>query len=317
MEGSMTRQAHELRPLIILAGGARDDEAVRGETDRIAGPKGVTIQVGGRPLIDVVVERYAACGSFEPILVAGPMERYGPTRGPATVVDTDVDFAGNIRAGIAAIPPEVAPGPVFFSSCDVIPEPAELERVMDDYYAHVPLDFWYPQIRVAGGAESLGTSAYKRKYWIRPEGEAEAAETLPGHLLAIDPEVVRRPLFYRCFELAYQSRTQPVAWRFLSISGGTLLQLVREDLRSLRAGRLPFHLVEILGNGFRLAWGLARGGITQAEVERYLGKTFSTRRHRRRYPDRGGRIPILDALSLARDIDTQGEAEEFHLEVRS
>jgi hypothetical protein len=129
--------------------------------------------------------------------------------------------------------------------------------------------------------------------------------------------VVRRSLFYRCFELAYQSRTQPVAWRFLSISGGTLLQLVREDIRSLASGRLPFHLWEILGNGFRLAWGLARGGITQANVERFLGKTFSTRRHRRRFPDRGGRIPILDALSLARDIDTKAEAREYNLEVKS
>jgi hypothetical protein len=311
------RPAPELRPLIILAGGARDDEAVRGETDRIAGPKGITIQLDGRPLIDVVVERFTACGGFDPILIAGPVERYGASRGPATVVDTDVDFAGNIRAGLAGIPDSVAPGPVFFASCDVIPVVEELRGVMDDYHEHTPLDFWYPQIRVPEDKKLLGSSAYKRRYLIRPEGEERVVETLPGHLLAIDPQVVRRSLFYRCFELAYQSRTQPVAWRFLSISGGTLLQLVREDIRSLASGRLPFHLWEILGNGFRLAWGLARGGITQANVERFLGKTFSTRRHRRRFPDRGGRIPILDALSLARDIDTKAEAREYNLEVKS
>jgi len=308
-------RVREMRPLIILAGGARDDEAVRGETDRIAGPKGMTIQLGGRPLIDVVVERFAVSGSFDPILVAGPMERYGASRGPARVVDTNVDFAGNIRAALAALPSTIPPGPVFFASCDVIPEASELRGMLEDYEAHQPLDFWYPQIRVPEDRTKLGSSAYKRTDWIRPEGEEEAVETLPGHLVAINPASIRRALFLRCFEIAYRSRTQPVFWRFLSISGATLLQLIREDLRAIAAGRLPFHLVEILGNATRLAWGLARGGIPQENIERSIGKVFSTRRHRRRYPERGGRIPILDGLSLARDIDTEGEAREYHLEV--
>jgi hypothetical protein len=314
MKGS---SGHAPRPLMILAGGAQEDEAVPGESDRIVGPKGITIRLGGRPLIDVVVERFAATGSFDPILVCGPADRYGEKRGAAIVVDTNLDFAGNIRAGLAAIPKDIEPGPVFFASCDVIPEVEELQRVMADYYAHLPCDFWYPQVRVPADKSELGSSAYKRTYRIIPDGEKKAVETLPGHLVAIDPECVRTDLFLLGFELAYRSRTRHVAIRFLIIFGGGLLQIVLADIRALLSGRLPYHLLEIFYHGFRLSYGLARASIDQSGVAYRAGSTFSKRSHRKRYPDRGGRIPLVEALSLARDIDTESEAVEYHLEVRA
>ena len=50
------------------------------------------------------------------------------------------------------------------------------------------------------------------------------------------------------------------------------------------------------------------GMLTQAGLEKALEVIMVTSTHRRHYPDRGVRMPILDTLSLALDMDTEEEA---------
>ena len=56
---------------------------------------------------------------------------------------------------------------------------------------------------------------------------------------------------------------------------------------------------------------LARGQATVEEFEVRVRRIFLRPEHRHRYPERRGRVPILDGLSLAKDIDTVEEAREL------
>ena len=46
----------------------------------------------------------------------------------------------------------------------------------------------------------------------------------------------------------------------------------------------------------------------RAETQSLVAEIGIRTAHRRRYPKRGARLPILDALSLAKDVDTEEEA---------
>ncbi len=56
---------------------------------------------------------------------------------------------------------------------------------------------------------------------------------------------------------------------------------------------------------------LREGSITRPALEDALRKIFVRQRHRRRHPERRIHLPIVEALSLARDIDTEEEAQEL------
>jgi len=301
-------------PLVVLAGSARKWERLAGDPDRLLGPKGITIKHDGRPLIDVVVERFHETGAFGPIFIAGPAAAYGSARGPAEVIDTDTDFAGNIRAAFEGVEKILSPRRLVFTTSDVIPDPDELKALVEDYFAHHPLDFWFPLVEVHQGAE-LGAAAGKRRYRVVPDGAAEPVTILPGHLVAVDPTAARLPLIYSSFELAYRSRTQPVSRRFLYIISHVLMNLLWADIKRMVRWVPPVLTIQVLRGAMGLAHGLDHGAITQREIEDHLRGIFIRRRHRRAFPDRRGRIPILRTLSLAKDIDTRREAEEQELEI--
>lgn len=308
-------EPHQRLPLIVLAGSARKWEAVTEHGDRLVGPKGVKIRVEGRPLIDVIVERFAAVGLFEPIFIAGPAKHYGEQRGVAEVIDTDTDFGGNIRNAVDTIVPRLAPEVIAFTTCDVIPDPAELEALAADYLEHAPVDFWFPLIKVPEDPTALGASAGKRRYRVRPDGQRKPVVILPGHLSFVRPAAMRQRLLYDCFELAYRSRTKPFLQRFFYIVRRVLWLLLREDARALVAGRPPFLTIEALYNATRLVYGVSGGVFSQRLVENRLRRIFTTRRYRRAHRDRRGRLPVIEGLSLAKDIDTRSEAEDQQVQV--
>ncbi len=303
-------------PLIILAGSAKKGEAVTGEdSHRLYGPKGLKIQLAGRPLIDVIVDRFRSSGAFDPIFIAGPANRYGATRGSAEVIDTDADFGRNIRAAMESVVARLSPGAAMFTTCDVIPEPAELDALVADYQKHAPLDFWFPLIRVPKDRAELGASGQKRRYLVIPDGVTEPVPVLPSHMVMVDPRALRLTLLYKCFQLAYRSRTRPVGARFLYISSGVLYFLVKRDVENLFKLKPPLLTLMALFNAALLSHRVGRGSITQRQVETHMHQVFGNEPHRRKYRERTGRVPILDGLSLALDIDTEEEARELALEI--
>ena len=62
--------------------------------------------------------------------------------------------------------------------------------------------------------------------------------------------------------------------------------------------------------------GLKSGNMTIERLESAVRRVVVSYGHRRRYPRRRVHLPVLfDALSLARDVDTEEEAREAGLRV--
>ena len=106
---------------------------------------------------------------------------------------------------------------------------------------------------------------------------------------------------------------QPVPRLFLYMISHVLAYLLATDLRRLVRLKPPILTIEVLVSGLLLARGLNRS-ITQERLEVYLRRIFGNWRHRAEFKDRPGRVPVLAALSLAKDIDTPQEAQERALE---
>jgi hypothetical protein len=305
-------------PLIVLAGSDRTPVVLPegAHEHALAGAKGIDIRIGGRPLIDLALERFAQSGLFEPIYVAGPVALYGEQRGEVRVIDTDSTFGDNIQVALAAVRKRHPAQPVALTTCDVLADPEELEALLEDYRIHAPMDFWFPLVKVPEDLRRLGASAWKPQYPIRPFEGQPPVRVLPNHLVVVDPDALQLRLLFRCFELAYQSRNRPIGPRLWLMVRNVIAGLLARDLRLVLRGRAPVRTWTVISNGIQLARGLRSGRITQRELEDRLRKIFVRHSHRRAFPHRRGRVPLVDALSLAKDIDTEEEAAERQGRVR-
>lgn len=299
-------------PLVLLAGrdrrGAPLPESGRG-LHPLRGYKAVDLDVAGRPLIARLLEVLRASGAFGPIFVAGPAHVSAALDG-VEPIDTDRDFGGNIRAAIEEIRRRGIAGQTAFMTSDVLPDPGELAAALDDLERHQPCDFWIVECRVRD-AGALGASAWKPKYLIRPEGEGEPVGTLPGHLIVADPGILRLGILYRAFELAYRTRNRPTGYRRRVIVRGILRTLLAADLKRLVTLRRPGVTRDMLWDSLVLVRKLVTTGCDQREMEDRLRRIWVRADHRRRHPERRGRVMIHDGLTLGRDIDTEEEAAEI------
>ena len=305
---------HSPIPLLLLAGRDRRrkkaHEEKRGGQQVLRGYKAMELDVGGQPLIVRVLERVRSCGAFDPIYLAGPKEVYASLADEVHLVDTDGGFGDNIRAGLGQIVARQGAGRVAVMTSDVLPDPEDLAEIVEDLDRHMPWDFWSVQCRADNPAE-LGTSAWKPKYHIRPEGEVASVPTVPGHLVAADLRIFRMELLYDIFELAYRTRNQPIAPRRLRMVRGALLMLLGADLKRLVRLRRPGILWDMLFNCLVLIRKLVGKGCPQAEMEDRLRRMWVRWAHRRKHPERRGRVLITRGLSFGRDIDTEDEAREI------
>lgn len=301
-------------PLVILGGRDRHQSALpTSESDRHAlrGYKGAELEIAGRPLVCEVVDRLRAVEAFEPIHVSGPASVYAPIVPEGVrIIDTDGDFGTNLRASVDAVTRDPGPQQAAFTTCDIVPDPDELRRALRDLEAHPENDFWMPQVRVPEDPSRLGESEWKPKYRLRPHGEPASVAILPSHLVIADPRILRLRFIYRFFDLLYRTRNRPLAERRGVLTRHLLWSLVVEDIKHVFSGRPPHIFAPVVFHSLLLASKLKAGRATAADFERGIRQVFIKRGHRRRYPDRLGRVPVLDALSLAKDIDTVEEARE-------
>ena len=298
-------------PLIVLAGSDPEPARLPEKGSRfhaLRGAKALNVKVAEKPIIDLLLERLRASGHFAPIFIAGPASLLGNEHGGAQVIDTNGTFGENLQAGVEHFMNSHPEGPLAFTTCDILPELDELDRVVTDFHAHWPIDFWFPVIQAPPDA-GLGASSWKPRYQMIPEGQQQPESMLPGHLVIVDPWAFRLPLIYRSFQLAYQTRNTAVMPRLWRILSGVLVGLLGADLRNLVQLRLPMNTITAVWHGIALGLEL-RGVARQEQLEKRLRGIFVSHRHRRRNPHLGGRIPLMEALSLAKDIDTQEEADE-------
>ena len=109
-------------------------------------------------------------------------------------------------------------------------------------------------------------------------------------------------------QLGYKTRNRSINYRRAVMVRGVVLALLYQDLLHLMTLRAPTLTWSVLSVGIRTARELREGRISRERLEYASRKIFVNSRHRRRHPDRRVVLPIVDALSLAMDIDTEEEA---------
>ncbi len=299
-------------PLVILAGSDRKPAQLpeRGaDKHPLRGPKGLQIVIGGEPLIDRLIRLLNELGYFDPIFIVGPRSSYGEAREGAEVIDSDGSFGENVRAAVEVVEARCPGRPAAVTVCDILPKPGEMRELMDDYYAHEPLDFWFPMI-LAPERKRLGASDWKPQYRMAPDEHSEPEAILPGHLTVVDPASLRQGFIYRSFDLAYKSRNRSLTYRFFYIVAHLLLYLLGKDLRQLLRLRPPVITATIVYQAAVIVAKMRRNTMTSEELARRWRLIFVRTAHRKKYPDRRGRLPLMSGLSFAKDMDTQEEAEE-------
>jgi len=312
-------QAPERIPVIVLGG--RDPRTAKlpegvDDLHPLAGYKGVSVRIGGRALIDCVIERLEESGEFAPIYIAGPEAVYRAQRDRATLVDVSGSIDETLRAGVEAVRRAHPGAPMAFTTCDVLPEHAAIARLMAEYRAARPCDGFLPMIRAPRERSALGASAYKPTYQVVPEADAAPVAVLPCHLIVADVGALRTSFIYRVVRLIYRTRNRPIAYRRGVMLRGILFELLYQDLRHIRHLRLPNLTWSVLRTGLPAVEALKAGSITRAQLEAAVRVIFVTARHRRRYPERRVVMPVVDALSLALDIDTEEEARAMGADLR-
>ncbi len=299
-------------PLIILGGSDRSSSELPpagADKHALAGYKGVEVRLEGRPLVEIVAERMTASGVLGPARIAGPAEVYRQAGVELGVIDTDGSFGGNIRAGIEAMRVEFPDSPVAITTCDLLPEVDEVARMLDNYLRAAEPAFWGAFIRTPTDPGGLGASAWKPKYRMVERPGGPPVSILPGHLAIVRPETLKLRFLYDLVDLTYRSRNRPIAYRRSYIVRGLIWGMLLEDLRHLLTLRAPNVTWNMLRAGLSAARGLKAGTILLSDLERAIERIFVRSDYRRRHPD-CVRLPILEGLSLAEDIDTVEEAVE-------
>lgn len=300
-------------PLIVLGGrDRRGSELGSPGLTPLSGYKALDLRIAGRPLIEHVIERWRAIGEFAPIYLAGPAERYrGVAPDEVELVDTDGGFGHNLMAGVDAVIERHGCGPTAVTTSDVLPDERELGELVGHYRACEPCDFWMPQIRVPDDPERLGASQWKPRYRIASAEGETPVETLPCHLVIADVAAVRLDLMRQLFDIAYRTRNQPIRRRGMAVARRLLGWLLRRDLGGMLRGRAPLLTWETARYGIAMARELAAGTISAPRLAELIRRIYVRRSHRRAHPERRGYLPVIDGLSLAKDIDTEGEAREI------
>jgi hypothetical protein len=279
-----------------------------GDRHPLSGYKGVDVRIGGRTLVESVIDRLQNSERFHPIYIVGPRSIFGAVCAGCSLVDSDGTFGENIRTSIDAVRAEHPGRPIAFVTCDILPEVDTLRVLMEDYEAQAPCDLWFPLVHAPEDRGSLGASSWKPRYRIVPRDGEPAVRILPGHLAVVDPVALRLKFLYRIFQLGYRTRNRSINYRRSVIVRGVVSELMIQDLLHLFTLRAPTLTWSVLREGIAAARELRDGRITRRRLERALRRIFVTSRHRRNHPERHVRLPIVEGLSLALDIDTEEEA---------
>lgn len=300
-------------PLIILGGSdivpARLPEGTRGRHS-LGGYKAISLRIAGRPLILHLTERLRRTKAFAPIYVAGPASIYRKVEPSVPVIDTDGSLGANLRAGVDTVRRSGFKGPIAFVAYDILPNPEDVQRLLDDYTRGSPSDAWFPLTPLPDTAGKLGASDWKPRYWIRLRPEEPPIGVLPGHLVIVNPEALRLPLVYRLLDALYLTRNRSIAARRFTVMHQILWALLREELGALLHLRIPRLTYRVCRHAIPTAARLSEGKATLRELEDTLDSLVVRPEYRGKHPEAGLRMPVINALSFARDIDTEEEARE-------
>lgn len=305
-------------PIVILGGSdlRRGELPELGATKHaLAAYKGAALHVDGRPIVEILRDRLERSGAFGPVYVTGPAHAYRDLRHGAELIDSDGNLGENLRASIDHVRPRHPDSPIAFLTCDVLPTAESLAALAARYREDAPCALWFPLVRSPSDPDRLGESDWKPTYGILPDPGATPVDVLPGHLVITRPDAMRLRFAYRLIQLGYRSRNRSIASRRVTLVLGVLAILLGADLRTLVRLRLPMLTWSVLSSALWGASKLRTRTLVLEDLEEVVGRVFVRFRHLRDHPDRGAKMPIVDELALAIDIDTEEEAVEHGMRV--
>ncbi len=299
-------------PLIVLAGSDPYSTPVpRGlnPEDMLTGYKGSHRLPWGRCLAGELVERMKESGRFEDPILIGPRRVYeGQVN--CKIEDVDGNFMTTLRCAFEVIRSRVSPySPIAFSSCDILPTPDEIRRLLETCYDPYQNSMFWWQL-VEAQPDDLGASGWKPSYQIRPDSGQPPKNLFPGHLIIARPGALRTGLTSRILDLVYRYRSRDIHKRHFPMIGRSLGRLVLEDFRQLFQFKPPVLSVSIPYHVLRAYYKLRRQQMTVSDFEYAIGKTFL---HREVHHSADGRpvvFSITRIASFAKDIDTKAELAE-------
>lgn len=302
----MTEPKQQPVPVTVLGGSDRRPGHMpegRDDLHAIAAYKGVAIRIGGRPLIELLVERLSVAG-FGPIAVAGPARVYEALGLAADLVDTDGTLTENMQAAFDHH--RGSDRPLGILACDVLLSVEEFQQLRDAFDRAPPSALFFPFVPMPDDPDALGASGYKPRYRLLPRPGAPPIRILPGHLGICRPELLRLRLLARLFDAAYRTRNRGIAARRAAMLRAVLGSLVARDALGLATLRAPILTARVVGSGLRLAQRLRAGRLALSELEHLVSRILC-----RRSTDLGVQLPLLDVMGLAMDVDTEEEAREL------
>lgn len=181
---------------VIVLAGAKNDGALRAVSES---PYEAGISVGGRSLLDYVVDSLRKVRAIERMVVVGPLESLSPDLRTAVwrIVPPGGQMVENLRRGLAAL---AARDKVLVATADI---PLITPEAIEDFLARCrerEADVYYPIVE-RGPLEARFPGA-KRTYATLREGTFTG-----GNLILLAPEIVER--HQAMIELAVALRKKP------------------------------------------------------------------------------------------------------------
>ena len=277
--------------------------------DMLTGYKGAYRLPWGRCLAGELVERIKESDRFEEPILVGPRRIYDG-QVDCQIVDAEGNLMTTLQTAIQVIRNRFSfSSPVAFSTCDILPTPDEIRRLLETCYApYQECPFWWQMVEAK--PEELGTSAWKQPYPIRPDVGQPPKNLYLGPLVIARPSALRIGLVNRILELMYRYRNREIHKRHFRMIARGLGTLVTEDLHALSSLKLPLLTVSIPYYALRGYYRLRYQALTMPDIESAVAKAFVRREFHHAAHSRPVVFAITRILSFAKDIDTKAELAE-------
>lgn len=303
----------ERLPIIVLGGSDPEPGPVpKGLAARemLSGYKGACRLPGGRALVAELVDRLRISAYFEdPILVA-PRHVF-EHEVDCEIVDTDGPLVVTLNRVLGVLESRFrnSLAPVALSTCDILPTPEELCRLLETWYEPAKQCMLWWEL-VESEPAQLGASAWKPSYPVRADTGEPVKNVYPGHLVIVRPKSLRARLLVHFLRMAYRYRNWNARTRHVRMVLHGLGRLMLDDLRNLFVLQAPLLTLSVPCTGLRTYRRFRRGVLTLRELERAIAKTVLHREFQASAQGRPVVFPLTPILSFAKDIDTHAELVE-------
>jgi hypothetical protein len=303
----------ERLPIIVLAGSDPEPGPVpKGlhAEEMLTGYKGACRLPGGGSLVAELIDRIRLSERFEQPIVVGP-RRVFEHEVDCEIVDVDGPLVSTLNRVMEVLVSRFyeSLAPVALSTCDILPKPEELCRLLESWYEPAKQCMLWWEI-VESQPEQLGASAWKPSYPVRADGGEPVKNVYPGHLVILRPKSLRLRLVAHVLRMAYRYRNWSARTRHLRMVLHGVGRLIVDDVRNLFSLKAPVLTVTVPYAGLRTYRRLRRGVLTVRELERAIAKTLLHRDFQDQAEGRPVVLPVTPILSFAKDIDTHAELAE-------